>query len=82
VHLASIADHDELTTAFDEVKAPLANFADKDISAHLAFDIANRAPDDAALADRLCGEDIVKPGLGEERKGAKHLHDAQPSQAG
>jgi hypothetical protein len=82
VHLASIADDDELTTAFDEVKAPLTNFADKDISAHLAFDIANRAPDDAALADRLCSEDIVKPGLGEKRRGAKHLHDVHPSPAG
>jgi hypothetical protein len=82
LHPIGVADHDELSAAFDEVKASLANFADKDLSAHFPLYIANRAADDAAFADRFGSKDLVEPGLGKKRRGAKHLHDDDLSPAG
>jgi hypothetical protein len=72
--LSGIADDDELATALDQVESPSAHLGDKGVAADLAFDVAHGAADDARLSDRLGGEEIVKPGLGQKRRGAKHLH--------
>ena len=68
-----IADHDELSAAFDQVKAPASNFMDQDVSANFPLDIMNGSPNDAPLANRLGGKKIVKPSLRQQR-GTEHLH--------
>ena len=73
-NLTRIADHDELSATFKQVKAPARTSATSAGATDLTLDIAHGAADNAGLTYRLCGEEVVKPGLSQERRGAEHLH--------
>lgn len=74
LHLAGVADDDELSATFDEVKTPAADFCNQRTAPDLAFDVTHRPTDDAAPADRLGRENILEPGVGGDGRRAKHLH--------
>lgn len=82
MQLAGVSDHDELSAAFDEVKALAAHLGDKGRAADFTFHIVNGATNDAALGDGLGREKIVKPGLGKKGWGAKHLRAGMLPPAG
>ena len=74
LQLTRIADHNELSATFKQVKAPASNFGHKCWATDLTLDIAYGAADNACLANRLGGEEVVQPGLSQKRRGAEHLH--------
>jgi len=55
------ADHNELATAFDQVKATICDSLGKDISPHFPFNIANGTTYDATCLSGFRGEHMRKP---------------------
>jgi hypothetical protein len=60
---SSIADDNELTTAFHQMKTACHDFLDKIVTSDLSFHIANSPPDHATTDDGLCIKDIIDSGL-------------------
>lgn len=60
-HLPIVADHNELTAAFHQMKAASAHFGIKRFTPNFMFHIAHRTADNAATLCRLGAKDCVAP---------------------
>ena len=58
-----IADNDELATAFEKVKTPLADFKLQSGSSNPCLDVAHCPADDTVALDGLCFEYLEEPAL-------------------
>ncbi len=78
LHMAGIADHNELPAAFDHVKTAAAYFGGKGRAPEFVFDITHCTAHNAAFADRFCLKHGIEPGILRDRVQNKrawhHLH--------
>ena len=74
-HLPVIADDNELSATFDQMKSALADFREKRFAAHFTFHIAHGPADDSAVGSGFCTEQGQAPGWVKDGR-AEHLHAA------
>jgi len=55
-HLPVVANHDELSATFHQVKPALTDFSVKRVAAYLVFHIAHRPAKNAAIGHGFCTE--------------------------
>jgi len=81
-HEALVADDDEMSTAFDEMKAAAFDLGQQCVSTHFALYIPDRASHDPAFRNGFCSENARGPrirAVGMCGKLSKMLHRPDPT---